>query len=203
MWLTSGSAIMLHTMGSNPISPHIGEEGIIGRKGASEGAEERVFRYHNYRLHAPHLYLTRRPFLRGAPDLTRRRVRECHMHWMMTCDLQLAPLHLLLRMNGVAVIPFKVACALYTCRAVSCAIVTEAPVTLHRERSAYRAGPVRGQSRTQAIREKNVFRRALMGFHHVANWRVGGKPAHNAPSFSYTSLFGTINIQILSCLDSF
>ena len=40
-----------------------------------------------------------------------------------------------------------------------------------------------------------------MGFHHIENWTVGGKSAHNALSFSYTSLFGTINIQILNVMD--
>ena len=49
----------------------------------------------------------------------------------------------------------------------------------------------------------HVFRSALMGFHHIANWRVGGESAHDATSFSYTSLFGTTNIEVLNYLDSF
>ena len=53
------------------------------------------------------------------------------------------------------------------------------------------------------LQKNNVFRSALMGFHHIANWRVGGESAHNSSSLSYISLFGTINIQILNCLDSF
>ena len=49
-------------------------------------------------------------------------------------------------------------------------------------------------------RKNNVFGSPLMGFHHIANWRVGGESAHDATSFSYTSLFGTINIQVLKLL---
>ena len=52
-------------------------------------------------------------------------------------------------------------------------------------------------------RFSHFFCSALMGFHHIANWRVGGESVHNSSSFSYISLFGTINIQILNCLDSF
>lgn len=48
-----------------------------------------------------------------------------------------------------------------------------------------------------------VFHRALMRFHNIANCRVGGESTHKSSSFSYTSLFGTINIQLLHCLDSF
>ena len=42
-----------------------------------------------------------------------------------------------------------------------------------------------------------------MGFGNIANWRVGGKSTDKYASFSYTSLFGRINIQILNCPDSF
>ena len=41
-----------------------------------------------------------------------------------------------------------------------------------------------------------------MGF-HTANWRVGGKSTREASSFSCASLFGTISVQVLNCLDSF
>ena len=41
-----------------------------------------------------------------------------------------------------------------------------------------------------------------MGFHRIANWRVGGESTHKPASFSYMSLFGRINIQILNCPDS-
>ena len=51
--------------------------------------------------------------------------------------------------------------------------------------------------------KNNLFRTALMGFRYIAHWRVGGESAHNSSSLSYISLFGTINIQILNCLDSF
>ena len=57
--------------------------------------------------------------------------------------------------------------------------------------------------RTVFARFSHVFRSTLMGFHHIANWRVGAESAHNSSSFSYIALFGTINIQILNCVDSF
>ena len=58
------------------------------------------------------------------------------------------------------------------------------------------------QSAAKKVQKNNLFRSALMGFRHIANWRVGGEFAHTSSSFSYISLFGTINIQILNCLDS-
>ena len=53
------------------------------------------------------------------------------------------------------------------------------------------------------MRKNNIFRSALMGFHHIANRTVEGESAHNSSSFSYFSLFGTINIRVLNCLDIF
>ena len=50
---------------------------------------------------------------------------------------------------------------------------------------------------------KKRFASALMGSHHIANWRAGGESAHNSSLFLYTILFNKINIQRLNCLDSF
>ena len=61
----------------------------------------------------------------------------------------------------------------------------------------------RCEKRCFFARFSHVFRSALMGFRHIANWRVGGESAHKSSSFSYISLFDTINIQILNCVDSF
>ena len=36
-----------------------------------------------------------------------------------------------------------------------------------------------------------------MGYYHIANWGVGGEPAHNSSSFSYISFFGTIGLVLL------
>ena len=47
--------ITSYVVGSNPSQPHILEE--VGERRRSGGREERVFRRHNYWLHAPHLYL--------------------------------------------------------------------------------------------------------------------------------------------------
>ena len=61
----------------------------------------------------------------------------------------------------------------------------------------------RCEKRAKNVRKNNVFPCALMGFYHIANWRVGAESAHNSSFFSYIALFGTINIQILNCVDSF
>ena len=61
----------------------------------------------------------------------------------------------------------------------------------------------RCEKRCFFARFSHVFGSALMGFHNIANWRVGAESAHNSSSFSYISLFGTINIQILNYVDSF
>ena len=50
----------LRIMGSNPSQSHISYWRKVGGKRRTEGrrwVEERVFRSHNYWLHAPHLYL--------------------------------------------------------------------------------------------------------------------------------------------------
>ena len=61
----------------------------------------------------------------------------------------------------------------------------------------------RCEKRAKNVQKDSVFRSTLMGFHHIANWRVGAEFAHNSSSFLYIALFGTINIQILNCVDSF
>ena len=45
----------------------------------------------------------------------------------------------------------------------------------------------------------HVFRRASMDFHRIANRRPRGESTRNCAPFSYTSLYGVINCQILNC----
>ena len=47
------------------------------------------------------------------------------------------------------------------------------------------------------------FYSASMGFHRIADWRVGGESTHKSASFLYTSFVGRINIQILNYPESF
>ena len=42
-----------------------------------------------------------------------------------------------------------------------------------------------------------------MGFHRIADWRVGGESTHKSASFLYTSFVSRINIQILNYPESF
>ena len=42
-----------------------------------------------------------------------------------------------------------------------------------------------------------------MGFHRIANWRVGGESTHKSASFLYILFVGRINIQILNYPESF
>ena len=48
---------------------------------------------------------------------------------------------------------------------------------------------------------RTLFHSALMEFDNIANRRVGGEPTDKSASFSYTSLFGRINTQILNVND--
>ena len=49
----------------------------------------------------------------------------------------------------------------------------------------------------------DVFRGASMDFHRITNQKPGDAATHNFESFSYTSLCGVINRQILNCAGSF
>ena len=40
----------------------------------------------------------------------------------------------------------------------------------------------------------SVFRSASMGFHRIADWRVGGESTHKSVSFLYSSFIGRIDI---------
>ena len=49
----------------------------------------------------------------------------------------------------------------------------------------------------------HVFRSASMDFHRIANRRPRGESTRNCAPFSYTSLYGVINCQILNGPGSF
>ena len=48
-----------------------------------------------------------------------------------------------------------------------------------------------------------IFHGALVNFYCIANQKLGGESTYSSTPFSYTSLFGMINCQILNCLRSF
>ena len=48
--------------------------------------------------------------------------------------------------------------------------------------------------RCKSAVKTSVLHSASMGFHRIANWRVGGESTHKSVSFLYTSFVGRINI---------
>ena len=49
----------------------------------------------------------------------------------------------------------------------------------------------------------SVFHSASMGFHRIADWRVGGESTHKSASSVYSSYVGRINIQTLNYPETF